>query len=599
MGKKNAKQNFLQGAFILVLATVLVKVVGAIFKIPLKPMIGGVASGFFSSAYGLFTPIYSICVAGLPIAVSRMVAETSARGRYRDSRKIFRLALVVFFVVGFVAMLIIAVFAKPFVTIQKSPGAIWAVLAIAPAVFFGCIMSAYRGYYEGLRNMTPTATSQLIEAVAKLIVGLSLAFVVVQIGTAQYEAGGAVFGTSIQPDPSLMGDALAEYISDHIQIAAAPYSALAATLGVTASTLVGTVVLMLRHKIRGDGITREELAASPKAMSTRTLFMRLLKIAIPVSLGSLAVNLTSMIDLFSIKTRLNGVAVNHTDVIMQMYGAYMPAGIPVEKIADELWGLYSVAVLSLFNLVPSLCVAFGKSALPNVTASWAQRDIPGTKRNIESVLRITSLLAIPAGIGLSVLSKPILSLLFDQETVYIGGPILTVLGFACIFVSIVTPMYNMLQAVGRVDIPVKLMLLGAAIKLVMNFTLIGIPQINIRGAAFGTLACYMVIFAFSLYFLCKETKVVPNFSSVFFKPLIAAILMGAAAWACNGLLGHFLNTAQHGRLGAVVTLVSIVLGGLIYVISLILLRAISKDDILMLPKGEKIAKVLEKRGIIG
>ena len=184
LGKKNAKQNFLQGAFILVLATVLVKVVGAIFKIPLKPMIGGVASGFFSSAYGLFTPIYSVCVAGLPIAVSRMVAETSARGRYRDSRKIFRLSLVVFFVVGFVAMLIIAAFAKPFVMIQKSPGAIWAVLAIAPAVFFGCIMSAYRGYYEGLRNMTPTASSQLIEAVAKLIVGLALAFIVVQIGTA-------------------------------------------------------------------------------------------------------------------------------------------------------------------------------------------------------------------------------------------------------------------------------------------------------------------------------------------------------------------------------------------------------------------------------
>lgn len=355
---------------------------------------------------------------------------------------------------------------------------------------------------------------------------------------------------------------------------------------------------MLRHKLRGDGITREEFAASPKAMSTRTLFIRLLKIAIPVSLGSLAVNLTSMIDLFSIKTRLNGVAVNHTDVIMQMYGAYMPADIPVEKIADELWGLYSVAVLSLFNLVPSLCVAFGKSALPNVTASWARRDIPGTKRNIESVLRITSLLAIPAGIGLSVLSEPILNLLFDQETVYIGGPILTVLGFACIFVSIVTPMYNMLQAVGRVDIPVKLMLLGAAIKLVMNFSLIGIPQLNIRGAAFGTLACYMVIFAFSLYFLCRETKVVPNISSVFLKPLVAAALMGAAAWACNGLLGHFLNTAQNSGLASVVTLVSIVLGGLIYVISLILLRAISKDDILMLPKGEKIAKVLEKRGII-
>ncbi len=188
-----------------------------------------------------------------------------------------------------------------------------------------------------------------------------------------------------------------------------------------------------------DGITKEELAASPQAMSTKTLFIRLLKIAVPVSLGSLATNLTTLIDLFSIKNRLNSLAINHTDVIMQMYGDFMPVNIPVDKIADEIWGVYALAVLSLFNLVPSLCVAFGKSALPNVTASWARHDISGTKRNIESVLRITSLIAIPAGIGLSVLSEPIMQLLYADGTAHMGAPILMILGIACIFVSIVTP----------------------------------------------------------------------------------------------------------------------------------------------------------------
>ena len=595
MGKKSTKQNFLQGAFILVAATVLVKVIGALFKIPLANLVGGVSSGFFASAYNLFTPIYAVCVAGLPVAVSRMVAETSARGRYRDSRKIFHLALLTFLIVGFIAMVIIAVFAKPFVTMQKSAGALWSVVAIAPAVFFGCIMSAYRGYYEGLRNMYPTAVSQLIEALAKMLVGLILAYIVVQMGLSQYEATKEttklVFGTVVNITPGLSGAELQEELMKQVQLAAAPYTAVAATFGVTASTVVGTLVLVLRHKIKGDGISKAELASSPKSMSTKTLLVRLLKIAIPVSLGSLAVNLTSVIDLFSIKSRLNSVAINHTDVIMKMFGEFMPNNIPVDKIADELWGIYSVAVLSLFNLVPSLCVAFGKSALPNVTASWARKDIAGTKRNIESVLRITALLAIPAGVGLSVLSKPVLSFLFNTETVEIGGPILQILGIACIFVSIVTPIYNMLQAVGRVDIPVKLMLLGAAIKLVMNFTLVGIPQLNIKGAAFGTLACYIVSFLLGLYFLCRQTKVMPNFMSVFVKPLIAAVLMGAAAWAANGLLGRFLPTK-------LTTLTAIIIGGLIYVISLLLVHGISKDDILMLPKGEKIAKVLEKRGII-
>lgn len=595
LGKQSTKQNFLQGAFVLVLATVLVKVIGALFKIPLKGLVGGVASGFFSSAYGLFTPIYSVCMAGLPVAVSRMVAETSARGRYRDSRKLFRLALVTFFIVGVVAMVIIAAFSYPFVLIQKSPGAIWAVLAIAPAIFFGCVMSAYRGYFEGLRNMKPTALSQTIEALAKLAVGLTLAFVVVQIATAQYHATGTVFGKEITINPALTGQALQDAINDQVQIAAAPYSALAATLGVTVSTLVGLVVLILRKRLRGDGISKEEFAAAPKAMSTKTLFARLLKIAIPISLGSLATNLTSMIDLFSIKTRLNGVISSHTELIMQMYGAHLPTGIPVDKIADELWGLYSVGVVSLFNLIPSLCVALGKSALPNVTASWARRDLQGTKTNIESVLRITSLMAIPAGIGLSVLSKPILGLLFDQETVFIGGPILRTLGIACIFVSLVTPIYNMLQAVGKVNIPVYLMMLGAGIKLVFNYTMIGIPQLNIQGAGIGTLACYFTIFILSLFFLCRETKISLNFISVFLKPLLAAILMGAGAWACNGLLTYLLK----GKMSSLVTILSIAVGGLLYVICLILLRAFAKSDILMLPKGEKIAKVLEKRGIIG
>ncbi len=595
MGKKKTGQNFLQGAFILVLATVLVKVFGALFKIPLNNLIGNTASGFFGSAYDLFVPIYSVCVAGLPVAVSRMVAETSARGRYRDSRKIFRISLLLFFVIGLVATLLIAAFAKPFVLIQQSEGAFWAVLAIAPAVFFGCVMSAYRGYYEGLRNMYPTAVSQLIEAMAKMAIGLAFAFAVIKIGQQQYIASQVVFGTPIVISPELVGAEKVEAIREQVEMAAAPYTALAATLGVTASTLVGTLILFIRHKIKGDGITAEELRQSPGAMSGKALTLRLLKIAIPVSFGSLATNLTTLIDLFSIKGQLNNLAVHHTDTMMQMYGAFMPTNIPVENIADELWGVYAVSVLSLFNLVPSLCIAFGKSALPNVTTYWARRDIPGTKRNIESVLRITSLLAIPAGIGLMVLSKPIMQLLYQSDTAEIGAPILFLLGPACIFVSIITPVYNMLQAVGRVDVPVKLMLLGALIKTIANFALVGIPGLNIRGAAIGTILCYGVICVLGIIILCRQTKISLNFKGVFLKPLFASILMGAAAWAANGLLRQFLSE----KAGDLITLIAILIAGVIYLISLFLFRAISKDDILMLPKGEKIAKVLEKRRIIG
>lgn len=172
-----------------------------------------------------------------------MVAETTARGRYKDGRKIFRIALFVFFIVGLAAMIIIAAAAKPFVSIQQSPDALWAVIAIAPAIFFGCIMSAYRGYYEGLRNMKPTAVSQLIEAMAKVIAGLILMYLVMQVATSQYEANKTVFGTAIQIDAGLTGAELEQATKEQIQLAAAPYTAVAAVLGVTISTLVGTIIL--------------------------------------------------------------------------------------------------------------------------------------------------------------------------------------------------------------------------------------------------------------------------------------------------------------------------------------------------------------------
>ena len=169
-------QNLLQGASILAAAMIIVKLIGAVFKIPLGNILDGEAMGYFSTSYSVFSMIYAFSTAGLPAAVAKMVAEQSVRGRYQDIRKIRTLSVRLFFWLGIIGFVLMAAFSKLYVDLAGSENALLSVLAISPAIFFGCMMSAYRGYYEGLRNMTPTASSQVIEVIAKLIFGLALAW---------------------------------------------------------------------------------------------------------------------------------------------------------------------------------------------------------------------------------------------------------------------------------------------------------------------------------------------------------------------------------------------------------------------------------------
>ena len=187
-------QNLLRGASVLGASMIIVKLFGALFKIPLGNILDGDGMGYFSTSYSIFTMIYSFSTAGLPAAIAKMVAEQSVRGRARDIRRLRQLSLRLFLILGLVGTGLILLLSKVYVNIANNPGAWYCVLAIAPAVFFGCMTSAYRGYYEGLRNMSPTAVSQVVEVIVKLVFGLSLSFGTVVWGNAQFEAGKKVFG---------------------------------------------------------------------------------------------------------------------------------------------------------------------------------------------------------------------------------------------------------------------------------------------------------------------------------------------------------------------------------------------------------------------
>ena len=580
------KQSVLNGALILLISTLFVKVIGIVYKIPLTALIGGTGRGFFSSAYNIYTPIYAISMAGLPVAVSRMVSENTALHRYRDVRMIFRVSLRLFVITGILGTVVMLLVSYPYATvISHMPDALPSIIVVAPSILFCCIMSAYRGYYEGLSNMMPTALSQVIEALCKMVAGLVMAYAIMKWGLNQFAASGVVFGARVANKTEALSVIY-------------PYTAAGAIGGVTAGTIIGLVYLIIMNKIKGDGFTKEELKLSPKPASGGQIARMLISIAIPVVASSLIQNVTNLIDAATIQNRL-AYAINlNMPLVKSMYSASLTASKTLDKdIAAYLYGCYGAA-LDFKNLVPSITMSLGISALPALASAWAVKNKRTIKVTVESVLRVVMLISLPAGFGMAILATPILTLIYgstQRDIIAVTAPVMEIYGYATALMSISGPMTNMLQAIGRADVPLKSLIIGAVAKMVANFILVGMPSLNINGAPYGSVICYIVIVGYNLFFLCKEAHVIPNIVSVFIKPLVSSIMCGIAAWASYNLLygkTHFLNSSA-------ATLAAIVIAVFVYVLALLLIRAISKDDIIMLPKGEKIAKLLEKYNLIG
>lgn len=589
--KKDKSQSLLNGALVLVVATVLVKVIGALFKIPLSMLIGEVGRGYFNTAYEIYTPLYSISMAGLPIAVSRMVAKERSLGNFRDVRMIRRVATRLFLLTGAVGTVLMFIIAYPYTKyVVGYTENIYCVLAIAPSIFFCCCMSTYRGYYEGLQNMMPTAISQVIEAFSKLFIGLGATYVFLKIQLDNFANGKPVMGTVYTEE----ADALS---------ALYPYAAATAVLGVTIGTVLGFIFLMIRHKVVGDGITKDMLTFSRKPEESKTITSILIKTALPMAVGSLILNVTNLIDSATIQNRLAYAVEKAPEVIKSIYSTHLlEEGIADSQIVKYLYGVYG-ETLDFKNLVPTITMTLGISAIPIISAAWAQRDGKTIKTTVESVIRVTMLIALPVGFGLAAVSYNLLNMFYPEASATIGAPILTTYGFSIFLFAVSSPITNMLQALGRTDIPLKSLCVGAVIKIILNYVLIGNPNININGAPIGSIACYVVVVAINLYSIIKITGVKVNFGSVFFKPLVCAAISSVTAFVTvkvfSNILGN-LGDADSMLNGSTVALVIAVAAAVLaYVLALLFLKALSKDDMEMLPKGEKIAKRLEKYGFLG
>ena len=534
------KQNFVQGAVILMAASLIVKVIGAFFQIPLQILIGGESSpafGLFSAAYRIYSAMLVISTVGLPATLSKMVAEATARGREREVRRIVRVAACIFIPIGAAATLALFFGADTFAGWIKSEDARLAVMAIAPSVLMVAIISVFRGYYQGRANMVPTAVSQIIEAAGKLFAGLGFAWYAVRQGMDDpVVAAMTVFGVTLG------------------EVAAAVYM-----------LIQGAVTRRRAHPVHALNDT-----VRPVGRLAKTL----LSLSIPITISSAVMSVTDLIDVALISARLQSPAVGM-----------------VAEDAITTYGIYTGQAINFFNLPQTLITALAVSVLPTIASARASQNVEKVSRTLSTALRLTMMITLPAGTGFLLLSSSILRLFFSEGT-ELGGQLMAILGFAVPAVALVAITNAILQAFGRIDLPLVSMFLGAVVKICGDYFLVGSPMFQIAGAPISTVACYWLIALINLFHIGRLSHALPPLGRTVGRPLAATIGMGAAVYISHTGLIRLLDAVPGSGLDKLITLAVIVVAVAVYGVLLLALHAIEREDVLLLPKGEKIADIL-------
>lgn len=544
MASKGKQNTFFGGVATLAVGVVIVKLIGALYKIPLANILGEEGNSYFNTAYNIYNVLLTISTAGLPVALSKTISEANALGRYNQVNRVFRVALSTFLVLGSLSSLIMFFGAGTITQTMGSPNATASVRALAFACLFVCSMSAFRGYFQGHGDMAPTSSSQVIEAAIKLVLGLALAALLARQSKALASAG--------------------------------------AILGVTIGTAVALAYLLFLFSRR-----RERRKSDDVPDSSKKIFITLISVAIPITIGSSVTNIVYLID--------NGLILNQLQNALGM----------TQDAADAMYGIYAAAG-TLYSLPSSLMIPFTASILPAVAAARSRRDHLEASRVSESAMRIGMLLALPAGFGLTALAGPICAMLYPGFDNKVAGGCLAWLGIASIFVCVMLLSNSILQAHGIVNLPVVIAAIGGLIKLGVNYTLVAVPSLNVVGAAIGTLCCFGAVACMDLFVIHRVVPAPPRLDRIFVKPLIASAIMAVAAWAFHGLLAKVLSLISVfqavdeagvvtglSRIGnALATLGGIGIGVIVYLILIVALKTISREDLALMPKGDKLAKLL-------
>ncbi|MDR1068080.1 MAG: polysaccharide biosynthesis protein, partial [Clostridiales Family XIII bacterium] len=534
-----AKKTFFQGAVILTTAMALSKLLGAIFRIPLTNMIGADGMAYYQAVYPIYVILLTVSIAGYPVAISRMVSERLTFGDHYGAHRAFRIALGVMVALGTVSFLVMWFFAETFSGFTKNMGSVYGMRAIAPALFFVPIMSAFMGYFQGMRNMRPSAATQVTEQLFRVAAGLTLALVLVG-KSKEYAAAGANFG---------------------------------ATAGAFAGLLL--MLLIYLAKVKKPGF-REKLAECKERFGAteqplNRILIALFSITIPIMIGASIMPIMNYLDAVIVSNRLTAAGWD-----------------PVE--VRSMYGQLSAMASSIINLPQALTQTIAVSLVPTVIAAFKTRDHEFLGHNITLSMRMCVIISLPCAVGVVVLAEPIMKLLYpyQMDDAIAAAPGLQILAAGIVFLACIQTLTGVLQGVERQGRPVLNLFIGAGAKVIITYTLTGIRSINILGAAMGTVAAYIIAATLDYRAVKRFTRADIEWKLVLLRPLVSAAVMGGCAFGayklCNLLVGNSVST-----------LFGVLAGGLVYVVMVFVTGAIRPDELAMLPKGEKLAKLFGKR----
>ncbi len=558
MSDTQKKQNFLQGTALLAMATAIVKVIGALYKIPLNAIIGEQGFSYFNTAYDIYNVLLMISTAGLPVAMSRMISQASSLGNYSQVRRVYYTARGIFLGLGIVGTLLMTLLCRQLAAFQGQPDAWFAIGCLGPSVLLICVMSTYRGFFQGQSNMLPTSISQVLEAVAKLIVGIGTAVALKNI---------------TQSIPMAAGGAI---------------------LGVTVSCLVSSLYLM--GKFRGSFKTLPESGEDVSSFGDTA--KGLLTIAIPITLGSAGLQILTMLETKLYMGQLRGVldSTMSTPELLAALEAYNFSGDlttltredAIQFILDTRKGIYNMTQ-TIFNMPCAFITPITISIIPAITALLTTGDKKGARATGESAARITGLICMPCAFGLGLLSEPVTALLggYTGDKLALATQLMSVLGFTIMFNALVLVTTAIMQAHGHVTRPVVNMFVGGIVKLAAVYVLTGNAAIGIVGTPIGTLLCYLTICALNIISIRSLIPEAPAILRNLVRPFLAAAIMGIFAW---GAWYGLKSLAISSRL--ILCALPIFVGAAVYVVAAVALKVVTREDCLLLPKGEKIAKLL-------
>lgn len=528
------QKSVVKSAAILGIAGILVQIMGAFFRIPLANIIGDDGMGYYQTAYPIYVALLVFSTNGAPAAISKMTSERIAQGQYREAHRVFKLSFILMGIMGTVFFAAVTLFAKQIIAHFGDPGAYYALLAIAPALLFVPVMAVFRGYFQGMQEMGPTAASQLAEQAIRVALGLSLAIALIKKGI-DLAAAGATAGTSVGP---LVGIAVLYVI----------YLAKRKSI---------------KAKIDADTNTEKEAAGS--------ILKTLALIAIPITIGVSIMPVMNVGDLLFVMPRLQSIGYTITE-------------------ANSLYGQLSGMAIPVINVPMALALSMALAMVPAIAAAHSIKDEKALENNIKLGMRTAMIIGVPCSLGIMSIAKQVMLLLYplQRESAESGAVCLWILAVGVAFLCVGQTMAGILQGLGKPGLSVWGLLAGFLVKCVSTYVLTAIPELNIQGAAWGSVLGFATIGVFNYIAVRKATGIKHDLMLTFVKPIGSGLIMYAA------VIGSYFVLNKVRPDSAFVTLIVIVIAAIVYGICIIKTHAIKVEEIEMLPKGVKLAKLLRK-----